>query len=93
MSLHGQNPVPVAFPPGQEEHSVAADFSSLFASLSVCTSVEVCGQCWLFAESQSSSKATDKATAGGWVAGWRKGGRGPGGYRGLNASPHHAPRL
>ena len=34
--------------------------------------VEVCGQCWLFAESQSSSKATDKATAGGWVAGWRR---------------------
>lgn len=76
MSLHGQNSVPVAFPLGQEEHSMAADFSSLYASLSVCMSVEVCGQCWLFAESQSSSKATDKATAGGWVGGWRRGGRG-----------------
>lgn len=58
---------------------MAADFSSLYASFSVCTSVEVCGQCWLFAESQSSSKATDKATAGGWVAGWRRGGEGDGG--------------
>jgi len=36
----------------------------------------MCGHCWLFAESQSSSKATDKATAGGWVTGWRKEGRG-----------------
>lgn len=77
---------------------MAADFSSLYASLSVCAHrVEVCGQCWLFAESQSSSKATDKATAGGWVAGveerrrW-EGGAEAGGHRGLNASPHHAPR-
>lgn len=51
---------------------MASDFSSLYASLSVYTSCwKLCGQCWLFAESQSSSKATDKATAGGWVAGWR----------------------
>lgn len=71
---------------------MAADFSSLYANLSVCAHrVEVCGQCWLFAESQSSSKATDKATAGGWVAGRRRGGGEAGGYRGLNASPPHAP--
>lgn len=39
--------------------------------------LKLCGQCWLFAKSQSSSKATDKATAGGWVEG------GAGGCRGL----------
>lgn len=47
-----------------------AHVSSLYASSTVdATVAEVCGQCWLFAGSRSSSKATDKATAGGWVAG------------------------
>lgn len=79
MSLHGPNPVPVAFPTRQKEYSVADNFSILYASSSVCAHrAEVCGHCWLFAESQSSSKATDKATAGGWVAWWRKDRRGQG---------------
>lgn len=96
MSLHSQNIAPMAFPSRQEERSVATHFSSLYASLSVCMCVKCVVSVGFFfvAKSQSSSKATDKATAGGWVAGWRREGRGPGGgYRGLNASPHHAPRL
>lgn len=40
MSPRGQNPVPMAFPSRQEECCVATHFSSLYASLSVCTSVK-----------------------------------------------------
>lgn len=94
VSLHGQKPCSGGISTrSRRALSVASDFSSLYASLSVYTSCwKLCGQCWLFAESQSSSKATDKATAGGWVAGWRREGDSGGGFRGLNASLHHGPR-